>query len=166
LKDQLPKKNWLEQVWVDGIGNINEHLNRIPKNDYSLPYSNHAKAINEVQRFFVEQTRLGIPVDFSNEGIRGLKHEKTTFFPPQIGVGSTWNKQLVYDIGRITGTEAKVLGYTNVYSPILYVCRDPRWGRSCESYSESPYLAGMLGKQQVKGIQDYVHRSILVLRHI
>ena len=154
LKDQLPKKNWLDQVWVDGIGNIDEHLNKISKNDYSFPYSNHAKAINEVQRFFVEQTRLGIPVDFSNEGIRGLKHEKTTFFPPQIGVGATWDKHLVHEIGRVTGTEARALGYTNVYSPILDVCRDPRWGRSCESYSESPYLAGMLGKQQVKGIQD------------
>ncbi|NMH89861.1 glycoside hydrolase family 3 N-terminal domain-containing protein [Flavivirga algicola] len=159
LKDELPTSSWKKEIWKDGIGNIDEQLNNLayhPKSatDKAWPPSNHIKALNEIQRFFVENTRLGIPVDFTNEGIRGLCHEKATSFPSQIGVGSTWNKDLVSQIGRITGKEAKLLGYTNVYAPILDIARDPRWGRTVECYGEDPYLVGELGYNMVRAIQD------------
>ncbi|TNJ45850.1 glycoside hydrolase family 3 C-terminal domain-containing protein [Tamlana fucoidanivorans] len=158
LKDELPTPLWEKEIWKDGIGNIDEQLNNLayhPRSvtDKAWPPSNHLKAVNEIQRFFVEKTRLGIPVDFTNEGIRGLCHEKSTSFPSQIGVGSTWNKDLVSQIGRITGQEAKLLGYNNVYSPILDIARDPRWGRTVECYGEDPYLVGELGYNMVKAIQ-------------
>ena len=153
-RDSLPTPEWKNRVWKDGLGNIDEHLNgEWKRSSLDFPYYRHAEALNKVQTFFVEETRLGIPVDFTNEGIRGLKHEKSTFFPAQIGLGSTWNKSLVREIGHITGLEAKVLGYTNVYSPILDLARDPRWGRTVEAYGEDPYLVGELGRQQVEGIQ-------------
>lgn len=152
--DSLPTSAWKERIWKDGIGNVDEHLNgEWKRTGWEYPYRNHAEALNRVQAFFVEETRLGIPADMTNEGIRGLKHEKATFFPAQIGQGSTWDKQLIRQIGEITGKEARALGYTNVYSPILDIARDPRWGRTVESYGEDPYLAGELGRQQVLGLQ-------------
>lgn len=157
--DELPTEAWKTQVIKDGIGNIDEHLNNVAYHsrvdtEYSWPPSKHAKAINEVQRFFVEETRLGIPVDFTNEGIRGLCHHGATSFPAQIGVGSTWDTELVRKIGEITGSEARALGYTNIYSPILDLARDPRWGRTVECYSEDPFLTSKLGLEMVRGLQS------------
>jgi len=157
LKDELPTSEWKNRVWKDGIGNIDEHLNGLDrketKTEYSWPPSKHAEAINTVQRFFIEETRLGIPVDFTNEGIRGICHQGGTSFPPQIGIGSTWNKNLVGQIGEITAREGRSLGYTNIYSPILDLARDPRWGRTVECYAEDPFLASKLGLEQVKALQ-------------
>ncbi|WP_117882384.1 glycoside hydrolase family 3 N-terminal domain-containing protein [Aureibaculum luteum] len=159
LQDELPTDQWKNEVWKDGIANIDEHLNTIWNQEkthtkYAFPYSTHAETINIVQKWFVEETRMGIPVDFTNEGIHGLCHEKATPLPAPIGIGSTWNKELVYKAGSIVGREAKALGYTNVYAPILDVARDPRWGRVIECYGEEPYHISELGKQMVLGIQS------------
>lgn len=160
LMDELPTDEWSQKLWKDGIGAIDEHLNGFQqwgmppsKNQYVWPASRHAWALNEVQRFFIEKTRLGIPVDFTNEGIRGVESYKATNFPTQLGLGHTWNRELVYKIGEITGKEARLLGYTNIYAPILDVGRDQRWGRYEEVYGESPYLVAELGINMVKGLQ-------------
>jgi beta-glucosidase len=158
LKDELPTPQWKNQLWKDGLGNIDEQLNSTTfhprmKTEHSYPYSKHATALNTIQKWFIEETRLGIPVDFTNEGIRGLAHDRATCFPANIGTGSTWNKDLVLEMGRIIGKEARILGYTNVYAPILDLARDPRWGRTVESYGEDPYLVAQLGMQMVRGIQ-------------
>lgn len=159
LKDEMPTSEWKTKIWKDGIANIDEELNSLPYNkkavtEYSFPFSKHANAINTVQKWFVEETRLGIPVDFSNEGIHGLCHDRATPFPAPVNIGSTWNKDLVYRAGSIVGREAKALGYTNVYAPILDLARDQRWGRVVECYAEDPYLIAELGKQMTLGIQD------------
>ncbi len=155
LKDELPTPEWKNEIWKEGIANIDEHLNGVRTiSQYCYPFSRHAEAINTVQHFFIEQTRLGIPVDFTDEGIRGICHYKATYFPAQIGVASTWDKALVRKIGEVTGREGRALGYTNVYSPILGLARDPRWGRFVETYGEDPYLVAQLGKQEVLGLQS------------
>ena len=154
LKDELPTPEWKSEIWKDGIANIDEHLNGLVKTQYSFPFSKHAEAINTVQRWFVEETRLGIPVDFSNEGIHGLNHDRATPLPSPIAIGSTWNKSLVKHAGVIVGREAKALGYTNVYAPILDLARDPRWGRVLECYGEEPFHVTALGKEMVEGIQS------------
>ncbi|MEI9958901.1 MAG: glycoside hydrolase family 3 N-terminal domain-containing protein [Ferruginibacter sp.] len=155
LNDRLPQPGWKDSVWKDGIANIDEQLTGLRKDTvYAYPYSSHTDALNKIQKWFIEQTRLGIPVDFSTEGIRGLNHMKSTFFPAQIAQACTFNKDLVYKIGQVTGREAKALGYTNVYSPILDVASDPRWGRIEESYGSDPFLVGQLGKQNILGIQE------------
>ncbi|MBI9017687.1 MAG: glycoside hydrolase family 3 C-terminal domain-containing protein [Phycisphaerae bacterium] len=160
LADPLPTPQWKDKLWKDGIGAIDEHLNgfrgwgKAPQDHECVwPASKHAWAINEVQKFFIEQTRLGIPVDFTNEGIRGIESYKATNFPTQLGIGHTWNRELVRKIGEITGQEARLLGYTNVYAPILDVGYDQRWGRYEEIYSESPYLCAELGVEMVLGLQ-------------
>lgn len=154
VKDELPTPQWKNEIWKDGIANIDEHLNGLVKTQYSYPFSKHAEAINTVQRWFIEETRLGIPVDFSNEGIHGLNHDRATTLPAPIAIGSTWNKNLVRQAGVIAGREAKALGYTNVYAPILDLARDPRWGRVVECYGEEPYHVTALGQQMVEGIQS------------
>jgi len=158
LKDSLPTPGWKNEIWKDGIANIDEELNSLAYNpkaatSLSYPFSRHAEAINTVQRWFVEQTRLGIPVDFTNEGIHGLNHDRATSLPAPISIGSTWDKNLVLAAGHIVGREARSLGYTNVYAPILDLARDPRWGRTLECYGEDPFLVAEMGKQMALGIQ-------------
>lgn len=159
LKDSLPKQEWKTKIWKDGIANIDEHLNNTTfrKQTFtslSFPYSRHAEAINQTQKWFIEETRLGIPVDFTNEGIHGLAHDRATALPAPIAMGSTWNKKMIFISGQIVGREAKALGYTNVYVPILDLARDPRWGRVVECYGEDPFLVAELGKQMTLGVQS------------
>ncbi|MES2418165.1 MAG: glycoside hydrolase family 3 N-terminal domain-containing protein [Bacteroidota bacterium] len=159
LKDSMPTAQWKKAIWKDGIANIDEHLNGFlawGKISDAVVVSNmekHIDAMNETQRFFIEQTRLGIPVDFTNEGIRGVEAYEATGFPTQLNMGMTWNPSLVYRMGEITGKEARALGYTNIYAPILDVARDQRWGRLEEVYGESPYLVATLGIEMAKGMQ-------------
>src|SRR5882762_7111571 len=159
LKDELPTPAWKNQIWKDGMANIDEHANGWgpgSKSIYGTDIKKHVWAMNEVQRFFIEDTRLGIPVDFTNEGLRGVAFYTATSFPAEIGMGHTWDRELVREMGRITAIEGRALGYTNIYAPTLDVARDQRWGRVEDTYGEDPYLASRLGVEMVKGMQqDY-----------
>lgn len=157
LQDELPTPAWRNQIWKDGIANIDEHLNGWAagsKSIYATDIKKHVWAMNETQRFFIEETRLGIPVDFTQEGLRGVAFTIATSFPSELGMGHAWDPPLVREMGRITGQEARALGYTNVYAPGLDVSRDQRWGRVEDTYGEDPYLASRLGVEMVKGLQE------------
>ena len=157
LKDELPTPDWKNQIWKDGIANIDEHLNgwgNGATSVYATHIEKHVWAMNEVQRFFIEETRLGIPADFTNEGLRGVAAPIATSFPSQSGLGHTWDTELVREVGRITAEEGRALGYTNIYAPTLDVARDQRWGRVEDTYGEDPYLASSLGVAMVKGLQE------------
>ena len=100
LRDSLPTAEWKNEVWKDGIANIDEMLNGVGKSLRTTPhlvsdYTGHVEAKNTIQRWFVEQTRLGIPAEFTNEGIHGLNHSRATPLPAPIAIGSTWNRALV-----------------------------------------------------------------------
>lgn len=165
LKDALPHEGWKSEVWADGIGNIDEEHNGLGsfRSEYAFPYTKHVDTKHTIQRWFVEQTRLGIPVDFTNEGIRGLCHDRATYFPAQCGQGATWNRDLIARIAEVEAREAVALGYTNIYSPILDIAQDPRWGRCVETYGEDPYLVGQLGKQMILTLQQ--HRLVATPKH-
>ena len=157
LRDELPTPEWKKKIWKDGIANIDEHLNGWAQGSssvYAQDIKKHVWAMNEVQRFFVEETRLGIPVDFTNEGIRGVAFSRGTSFPAQIALANTWDRELIREVGRITAMEARALGYTNIYAPIMDIGRDQRWGRYEDTYGEEPFLAGELGLEMVKGLQE------------
>ncbi|MBQ9310675.1 MAG: glycoside hydrolase family 3 C-terminal domain-containing protein [Bacteroidales bacterium] len=159
LKDPLPTDGWKDEIWADGLANIDEQLNGVGKGGKKFrnliyPFSSHVKALNTVQRWFVENTRLGIPVEFSNEGIHGLNHRLATPLPAPIAIGSTWDRELVREAGRIAGKEASLLGYHSVYAPILDIARDQRWGRTLECYGEDPFVVAELGVQMASGIQE------------
>ena len=159
LKEAEPSPEWKRRVWKDGIANIDEELNGVGRalkahREKILSYTNHVAALNRIQRWFIEETRLGIPVEFTNEGIHGLNHSRATPLPAPIAIGSTWNRALVREAGEIAGREAKLLGYHSVYAPILDVARDQRWGRTLECYGEDPYHVGDLGVAMSGGIQS------------
>jgi beta-glucosidase len=161
LKDYLPTEAWRTALWKDGVANIDEQLNGYPYGRthvagvaYLWPASKHTWALNEIQRFFIEDTRLGIPAEFTDEGIRGVENFKATAFPTELAMGSTWDRALVRQVGEVTGSEAWALGYDNVYSPVTDVMRDPRWGRCLASYGESPFLVSELAIQEVLGVQS------------
>jgi beta-glucosidase len=164
LHDELPTPDWKNKIWKDGIANIDEHLNGWGKDGSGSVYANdikkHVWAMNEVQKFFIEQTRLGIPVDFTNEGLRGVAFTKATSFPSELGMGDTWDKELVGEEGRITAVEGRALGYTNIYAPEMDVPRDQRWGRIEDTFGEDPYLVSRMGVEMAKALQkDYTVAS-------
>ena len=168
--EYLPAPSWKTAIQKDGIANIDEHLNgfyyfkkNLPGCAYIWPASKHAWALNEVQRFFIEDTRLGIPVDFTDEGIRGIEHVRATDFPTPLAMGCTWDREMVRSMGEVGGREALALGYSNMYGPIMDVIRDQRWGRCEESFGECPFLVSELGIQEVLGIQS--NRIVSTLKH-
>src|SRR5438067_4600677 len=156
LKDELPTPDWKNRIWKDGIANIDEHLNGVGPNGksiYATDIKKHVWAMNEVQRFFIEETRLGIPVDFTQEGLRGVAAFTATSFPSELGQGHTWDKELISEIGRIEADEARAQGNTNVDAPTLEVWRDQRWGRIEDTYGEDPYLVSRLGVEMTTAMQ-------------
>ncbi len=161
LKDPLPTPDWKNQVWKDGIANIDEMHNGVgkfgtnSKNPHLVSPSASVKALNEVQRWFVEETRMGIPVEFTNEGVRGACYKMAVNFPASIGVGATWNLDLVSQIGDVVARESKAAGYRNVYAPLMDLARDPRWGRVVECFGEDPYLVAEMGIRMTKAIQSH-----------
>src|SRR5882724_8823137 len=103
LEDELPTPDWKHRIWKDGIANIDEHLNGVGKGStsiYARDIKKHVWAMNETQRFFIEETRLGIPADFTEEGLRGVAFTTATSFPAELGMGSTWDTELVREEGR------------------------------------------------------------------
>lgn len=113
-----------------------------------------ARITNEVQDFFVNETRLGIPVALQSENLCGYPGAKGTLFPAQINAGSTWEPELVEAMSRIIGQESRAVGITSAMSPVVDVARDPRWGRVYETYGEDQYLNSQMGIGYVRGMQE------------
>ena len=112
-----------------------------------------ARISNEVQRYFVEETRLGIPVALQTENLCGYPAAGGTLFPAQINVGATWQPELAGQMAAVIGQESRAVGINSAMSPVIDVSRDPRWGRTYETYGEDPYLTGEMGVAFVKGLQ-------------
>ncbi|MDO5484156.1 MAG: glycoside hydrolase family 3 N-terminal domain-containing protein, partial [Desulfovibrionaceae bacterium] len=109
--------------------------------------------INELQRYAVEKTRLGIPFLFSEEALHGLCHNDATVFPQQIGLAATFRPKLGYRMGRAIGTETRAMGIHETYSPVMDLIRDPRYGRTEESYGEDTFLCSQFAREVVRGMQ-------------
>lgn len=157
LKDPLPTPEWKTAIWKDGLANIDEMHNGIgkyAKSPYNETPAATVNALNTVQRWFIEQTRLGIPVDFTNEGVRGLNYVRSTNFPANIALGATWDRELTTRIGAVIAAEARAIGYTSIYAPLLDLARDPRWGRVVETYGEDPYHVAELCIRMARALQD------------
>jgi beta-glucosidase len=109
--------------------------------------------INSVQKWLIENTRLGIPVLTHEEALHGLVAPKGTNFPIPIALASTWDPALVEKVMSIAALEARARGTHEVLSPVLDLARDPRWGRTEETYGEDPYLVSRLGVAAIRGYQ-------------
>ena len=129
-----------------------------------------AEVTNDIQRFFIEQSRLGIPVMFHEECLHGHAARDATSFPQPIGLAAMFNPELVELLYKMTAEEARVRGTHQALTPVVDVARDPRWGRVEETFGEDPYLVGQLGMAAVRGFQGDASfkdkkRVIATLKH-
>lgn len=104
-----------------------------------------AKLINEIQQFFKEETRLGIPIIPFDEGLHGLVRPGATAFPQSIGLAATWDTSIIHQVGRAIAMEMKTRGIRQILSPVINIARDVRWGRTEETYGEDPFLTTAMG---------------------
>ena len=119
-----------------------------------------AKLLNAMQRHAIENTRLGIPLLFCEETPHGHMAVGTTVFPTGIGQASTWDPELLEQMGEVMGREIRLQGGHVGYGPVLDIARDPRWSRVEETMGEDPYLSGELGAAVVKGMQRHVYATL------
>jgi beta-glucosidase len=119
-----------------------------------------ADITNAIQKYFVEQTRLGIPVLFHEEALHGLPAKDATSFPQAIALASTFDDELVQRIFSAVALEVRSRGGHQVLAPVVDVARDPRWGRFEETYGEDPYLASRLGVAATRGFQGDISQGI------
>ncbi|MBQ9976358.1 MAG: glycoside hydrolase family 3 C-terminal domain-containing protein [Clostridia bacterium] len=112
-----------------------------------------AEDVNKLQDM-AKSTRLGIPLIIAYESLHGLMKDYSTVFPQSIGIGATFNEELVEKMATVIGHEAYVSGIRQTFAPDLDIARDPRWGRVEETYGEDPYLTSRLGVAYVKGLQS------------
>src|SRR5215207_6333990 len=112
-----------------------------------------ARFANAVQKWLVEKTRLGIPAIFHDEILHWLMAQKATHFPTPLALASSWDTELVTRVFTAAALETRARGSHFVLGPNLDLARDPRWGRTEETYGEDPYLASRLGVAAIKAIQ-------------
>ena len=111
------------------------------------------RQVNQVQRYAVEHTRLGIPFLFSEEALHGFYNRHATSFPQQIGLSATFHPELGRRMGHAIATEARAMGIQETYSPVMDLIRDPRYGRTEESYGEDTCLCAAFAREVVAGMQ-------------
>lgn len=135
-----------------------------------LDAADNARVANELQRYFVEHTRLGIPVFLHEEGLHGLAGKGSTSFPQPIALAGTFDPALVQQLYGVVAQEARSRGAHQILSPVVDVAREPRWGRCEETFGEDPYLVGEMGVAAVLGLQgDGTYRDnrhvVATLKH-
>jgi len=128
---------------VSGFGRIS--LKRTPRAAAALT--------NALQQYLRQHTRLGIPALFNEEGLHGLMAYRATSFPQAIALASTWDPALVEQIFTAAALETRTRGSNYVFTPVLDVARDPRWGRTEETFGEDPYLIARMGVAAIRGLQ-------------
>ena len=121
--------------------------------DLVFPARKAALLRNGVQRYLKEKTRLGIPELFMGEALHGFMEYGSTSFPQALSLASTWDPELVHQVFTAAGDEAGSAGVGQVFSPVLDIARDPRWGRTEETYGEDPFLASRMGVAAITGLQ-------------
>lgn len=132
----------------DGIGQVT----RI-SGASGLDAAGAATLANAIQRYLVEETRLGIPAIVHEEVCSGVMARGSTVFPQAIGVASTWEPELAEALADAVRVQLRAMGAHQGLSPVLDVCRDPRWGRTEETFGEDPYLVARMGTAFVRGLQ-------------
>lgn len=148
------------RVLQDGIGQL------------TRPYGTHPidarlcmRGVNAMQRYLVEQTRMGIPALLHEECLAGMMAKGATQFPSGINYGTMWDPELVQRIGKAIGDELSSTGVHQGLAPVLDVSRDVRWGRTEESMGEDPYLVGITAAAYVEGFQGPDGARMATLKH-
>jgi beta-glucosidase len=150
----------LKEMLKRGVGQITRPLGTHP-----VDPKEGVRALNALQKFLVEQTRLGIPAISHEECLNGLMVKGATLFSSALNYGSTWNPELIEAVGREIGKEARQIGCHQGLAPVLDVSRDVRWGRTEETMGEDPYLVGVLATRYVRGLQGENREMLATLKH-
>lgn len=130
----------MEDFGCDGMGFVHDM--------YSTP-----AAFNRIQKYFLEHSRLGIPVIFTGEALHGISGIWGTVFPIPLNLGATFDPELVKQVGQAIGAETRALGMHEILAPNLDVAREPRWGRVEETFGEDTYLSSRMAAAIVSGEQ-------------
>ncbi|MDO7908174.1 glycoside hydrolase family 3 N-terminal domain-containing protein [Paenibacillus sp. JX-17] len=151
------KESFKQQITEGGIGSLYGVLRADPWTGVTLENGlsarEGAEAVNQIQRYAVEHSRLGIPILIGEECSHGHMAIDGTVYPVPLLLGSTWNVELYRAMCRAVAAETRAQGGTVTYSPVLDVVRDPRWGRTEECFGEDPYLIGEFAAAAVEGLQ-------------
>jgi len=137
-------------------------LAKLYREDARVSAHDAAAARNKAQRYLVEKTRLGIPGLFQGEALHGFMAYGSTSFPQALGLASTWDPDLVEQAFTAAANEMASAGVSQAFTPVLDLGRDPRWGRTEETYGEDPFLVARMGVAAINGLQG---RSWMIDRH-
>jgi hypothetical protein len=165
-----------KEYFPNGLGEMvrpNEYLGPdIKQNHQAYPALQGAEQYNAIQKYFVEQTRLGIPVVMHDEGVHGVWTQEATNQPVPIALASTWDLNLIRQVFAATALEMRSRGAYQSLGPVLDVVREPRWGRTEETWGEDPYLnaqigiaavSAMQGKPDARGYLDGSHVGVTLI---
>jgi beta-glucosidase len=139
-----------------------DKLRAMFREDSQVSPHDAAEARNAVQHYLMEKTRLGIPAIFQGEALHGFMAYGSTSFPQVLGLASTWDPELVQEAFTAAGDEMASSGVNTAFTPVLDLSRDPRWGRTEETYGEDPYLVSRMGVAAINGLQG---TSWMIDRH-
>jgi beta-glucosidase len=143
-----------------GLGEISRALG-----SHGVEARTGVRALNRLQKFLREETRLGIPALSHEECLVGLMARGATMFPSALAYGATWNPDLIERAAEAIGREARSVGCHQGLAPVLDVSRDVRWGRTEETFGEDPYLIGVLATRYVRGLQGKTRDLLATLKH-
>src|SRR6478672_1595635 len=142
-----------EKAIKNGLGEL-ARLNENPgPNSYGYHPKQAAELYNKIQHFFIEKTRLGIPVMVHEESLHGQQTQDATNFPIPIGLASSWDENLMTEIYSNVAQEVRARGGQHVLAPVVDITRDPRWGRTEETLGEDPFLISRLAVAEIKAYQ-------------
>ncbi|MEN9968311.1 MAG: hypothetical protein RIR94_483, partial [Bacteroidota bacterium] len=138
------------QLFASALSDPNQQILNYTSSNTNLELIARANAI---QKHFTENTRLGIPIIFFDEGLHGLVRAQATSFPQAIGLAATFDPELVSSAAAQIAREARLIGVRQILSPVLNLATDVRWGRTEETFGEDPYLASQMGVAFVRPLE-------------
>jgi len=150
----------LDALLRHGLGQVTR-----PLGTHTVDPKEGVRALNALQRQMMEHTRLGIPVMSHEECLVGLMIKDATLFPSSLNYAATWNPALIGRVGEMIGAQARSIGCHQGLAPVLDVSRDPRWGRTEETFGEDPYLVGVMACHYVQGLQGERRDVLATLKH-
>jgi len=164
---QLAPRRGADSGFLDTTGkftgaNPREIFRQMFSVDWKISPRDAAILRNAMQRYRVEKTRLGIPAISMGEALHGFMENGSTSFPQAMGLASTWDPDLVRQVFTAAANEMASAGDDQAFSPVLDLARDPRWGRTEETYGEDPYLGSRIGVAAIEGLQG---PNYLIDRH-
>jgi beta-glucosidase len=157
VRDLLARMTLEEKFWQLFMipGGLDDPANDYSKGIFGLQISNpSAERINAIQRYFVEKTRLGIPIIPFDEAVHGLQRDGATMFPAAIALAATWDRDLMTQVSGAIAREARSRGIRQVLSPVVNIADDVRWGRVEETYGEDPYLSSEMARAFVSAFEQ------------